>query len=74
MWWWDSVNGGGFQRTVKEREAEEGCVCWTLIVVVGGALAQDAVTLKGVNADWAKAHQRVHVRTLTAEGPDGIYC
>lgn len=29
----------------------------------GGGHAQDEVTLKGVNADWAKAHQRAHVRT-----------
>lgn len=28
-----------------------------------GCSPQDAVTLKGVNADWAKAGQRAHVRT-----------
>lgn len=29
----------------------------------GGVHAQDEVTLRGVNADWAKARQRAHVRT-----------
>lgn len=28
-----------------------------------GCSPQDTVTLKGVNADWAKAHQCAHVRT-----------
>lgn len=28
-----------------------------------GCSPQDTVTLKGVNADWAKAHRRAHVRT-----------
>lgn len=57
--------GGGVQRTVKEkeREAEEDCACWTPIVIGGGGHSQDEVTLKGVNADWAKAHQCAHVRT-----------
>lgn len=56
-WQCDSGNEGGFERTVKEKEkeAEEGCL-W-------GGHTQDEVTLKGVNADWAKAHQRAHVRT-----------
>lgn len=55
--------GGGVQRTVKEKEAEEFCVCVMLVGGGWGGFAQDAVTLKGVNADWAKAHQRLHVRT-----------
>ena len=37
------------------------CVCWALVAM--GCSPQDAVTLKGVSADWAKAHQCAHVRT-----------
>lgn len=67
----------GFQRTAEEEEeAEEG---WLPDAHrhrgVGGGHAQDEVTLKGVNADWAKATPaRSRANTLTAEGPDGLFC
>lgn len=47
----------GGQVKEKEREGEVGV--WSQ----WGCSPQDTVTLKGVNADWAKAHQCAHVRT-----------
>lgn len=38
----------------EDSKGEKGCACWTLVAT--GGSPQDAVTLKGVNADWAKAH------------------
>lgn len=45
-----------------EKTAEAGeCVCGHCSPQ--GCSPPDAVTLKGVNADWAKVHQCAHVRT-----------
>lgn len=45
--------------TVKQKAAAGEAGLWSQ----WGCSPQDTVTLKGVNADWAKAHQCAHVRT-----------
>lgn len=63
---------GGDEDAEGEREVGV-CVCRAPAAT--GCSPQDAVTLKGVNADWAKAHQSAHARTHSLQrAQTGFYC
>lgn len=56
----------GSRDSKGEREGEVvWCVCGA--VITAGVLTSGAMTLKGVNADWAKAHQCADVGTHTLQ-------